>query len=157
MHIHPTSKVEGEAAAGQIQAKLKKPGRILIEEVDTLQVSPRLYVSSSVCEWRNKLTTHREDFYTDSGEAAGVRIAQGDAQSLNYCVSRLVNLIVLVGKFAAVHLRDDRFNARVSGSLFQEEDGEHSMVCTPTTSAAIAPPTPGNQKTLIAHGWMEVE
>ncbi|CAB1113325.1 unnamed protein product [Ectocarpus sp. CCAP 1310/34] len=67
--------VEGEAAAGQMQAKLKKPGRILIEEVDTLK----------------------------------------------------------------------------------EEDEEHSMVCIPTTSAAIAPPTPGNQKTLIAHGWMEVE
>ncbi|CBJ31857.1 conserved unknown protein [Ectocarpus siliculosus] len=66
--------VEGEAA-GQMQAKFKKPGRIFIEEVDTLQ----------------------------------------------------------------------------------EEDGEHSMVCIPTTSAAIAPPTPGNQKTLIAHGWMEVE
>ncbi|CAM9813043.1 unnamed protein product [Ectocarpus sp. 8 AP-2014] len=67
--------VEGEAAAGQMQAKLKKPGRILIEEVDTLK----------------------------------------------------------------------------------EEDGEHSMVCIPTTSAAIAPPTPGKQKNLIAHGWMEVE
>ncbi|CAM9112775.1 unnamed protein product [Ectocarpus fasciculatus] len=66
--------VEGEAA-GQMHSKLKKPGRILIEEVDTLQ----------------------------------------------------------------------------------EEDEVHSMVCIPTTSAAIAPPTPGNQKTLIAHGWMEVE
>lgn len=54
MHTHPTSKVEGEAA-GQMHSKLKKPGRILIEEVDTLQVSPRMYVSSSVLKVANKM------------------------------------------------------------------------------------------------------